>query len=126
MKIKSGRKFKDKYGHTKVEVLCVHEEGGVLYKLSENGFISGCSAEVFLEMYKPITTHKVFRVWKFLEDDTLTSKQKATSILQRWPQESDGKKLEELYNVFKARPLDKAWFVEEQVDEWWWTKEELE
>jgi hypothetical protein len=122
MEIKKGRKFKDKYGHTKVEVLFVHEEGGVLYKLSENGFISGCSTEVFLEMYKPIK-HKVFRVWKFLEDDTLTSKQKATSILQRWPQESDGKKLEELYNVFKARPLDKAWFVEEEVDEWWWTKE---
>ena len=60
----------------------------------------------------------MFRVWKFLEDDTLTSKQKATSILQRWPQESDGKKLEELYNV-----LSKAWFVEEEVDEWWWTKE---
>jgi len=112
IKIKAGRKFKDKYGHTKVEVLCVHEEGGVLYKLSKNGFISGCSAEAFIEMYKPITTHKVFRVWKFLEDDTLTSKQKATSILQRWPQESDGKKLEELYNV-----LSKAWFVEEEVDE---------
>ena len=111
MKIKSGRKFKDKYGHTKVEVLCVHEEGGVLYKLSENGFISGCSTKVFLEMYKPIK-HEVFRVWKFLEDDTLTYKQKENSLNQRWPQESDGKKLEELYNV-----LSKVWFVEEEVDE---------
>ena len=107
IKIKAGRKFKDKYGHTKVEVLYVHEEGGVLYKLSKNGFISGCSAEAFLEMYKPIK-HEVFRVWKFLEDDAMTSKQKAICILQEWPQKSDGKTLEELYNV-----LSKAWFVEE-------------
>jgi len=111
MKIKEGRKYISKRGHIKVEVLFVHEEGGVLYKLSENDFVSGCSTEVFLEMYKPIK-HEVFRVWKFLEDDTLTSKQKATSILHRWPQEADGKKKEELYNV-----LNKDWFVEEEVGE---------
>ena len=123
MEIKAGRKFKSKDG-TKVEMLFIYEEGehgGVIYKLSENGFISGCSAEVFLEMYKPITTHKVFRVWKFLEDDTMTNKQKAICILQEWPQESDGKTLEELYNV-----LSNDWFVEEEVDEVWWTKEETE
>ena len=118
MKIKEGRKFKSNYGHIKVEVLFVYEEGeygGVIYKLSENDFINGCSTDEFRRRFKPITTHKVFRVWKFLEDDTLTSKQKATSILHRWPQEADGKKLEELYNV-----LGNDWFVEEQVDEWWW------
>ena len=123
MEIKEGRKYISKHGHIKVEVLFVHEEGGVLYKLSENDFISGCSAEVFLEMYKPITTHKVFRVWKLLEDDTMTNKQKAICILQEWPQKSDGRTIEELYNVGTIPPLSNDWFVEEEVDEWWWTKE---
>jgi hypothetical protein len=123
IKIKAGRKFKSNYGHIKVEVLFVYEEGGVLYKLSKNGFISGCSAEAFIEMYKPITTHKVFRVWKFLEDDTLTSKQKETWILQGWPQKSDGKTLEEMHHMFMNLHVSKAWFVEEEVDEWRWTKE---
>ena len=114
MEIKEGRKFKSNYGHIKVEVLFVYEEGeygGVIYKLSENDFINGCSTDEFRRRFKPIK-HEVFRVWKFLEDDTLTYKQKENSLNQRWPQESDGKKLEELYNV-----LSKAWFVEEEVDE---------
>ena len=122
MKIKSGRKFKDKYGHIKVEVLFANE-AGVLYKLSENGFISVVSTEAFLETFKPITTHKVFRVWKLLEDDTMTNKQKAICILQEWPQKSDGRTIEELYNVGTIPPLSNDWFVEEEVDEWWWTKE---
>ena len=111
MKIKEGRKYISKRGHIKVEVLFVHE-AGILYKLSEDDFVSGCSTEVFLEMYKPIK-HEVFRVWKFLEDDTLTSKQKATSILQRWPQKSDGKTLEEMRHMFISLYVSKAWFVEE-------------
>ena len=125
MKIKSGRKFKDKYGHIKVEVLFANG-AGVLYKLSENGFISVVSTEAFLETFKPITTHKVFRVWKFLEDDAMTSKQKAICILQEWPQKSDGKTLEEMHHMFMSLHVSKVWFVEEEVGKWWWTKEELE
>ena len=121
MKIKSGRKFKDKYGHIKVEVLFANG-AGVLYKdFEEYSIISVVSTDEFRKIFKPITTHKVFRVWKFLECDTLTSKQKATSILQRWPQKSDGKTIEELYNV-----LSNDWLVEEEVDEVWWTKEGTE
>jgi len=125
MEIKEGRKYISKHGHIKVEVLFVHEEGGVLYKLSENDFISGCSTEVFLEMYKPIK-HEVFRVWKFLEDDAMTSKQKAICILQEWPQKSDGKTLEEMHHMFMSLHVSKVWFVEEEVGKWWWTKEETE
>ena len=128
MKIKSGRKFKSKYGHIKVKVLFVYEEGeygGVIYKLSENDFINGCSTDEFRRRFKPIK-HEVFRVWKFLEDDAMTSKQKAICILKEWPQKSDGKTLEELRHMFMNLHVSKAWFVEEQVDEWWWTKEELE
>ena len=116
MEIKAGEMFKSNYGHIKVEVLFVYEEGeygGVIYKLSENDFINGCSTDEFRRRFKPITTHKVFRVWKFLECDTLTSKQKATSILQRWPQESDGKTLEEMHHMFMSLHVSKAWFVEE-------------
>ena len=126
MKIKEGRKFKSNYGHIKVEVLFVYEEGeygGVIYKLSENDFINGCSTDEFRRRFKPITTHKVFRVWKFLEDDTLTYKQKENSLIQRWPQESDGKTLEEMHHMFISLHVSKAWFVEEEVGKWWWTKE---
>ena len=125
MKIKSGRKFKSKYGHIKVKVLFVYEEGeygGVIYKLSENDFINGCSTDEFRRRFKPIK-HEVFRVWKFLEDDTLTYKQKENSLIQRWPQESDGKTLEEMRHMFMSLHVSNDWFVEEQVDEWWWTKE---
>ena len=123
MKIKAGRKFKDKYGHTKVEVLFILEVGIIYRECNENSSVSGCSIEAFIETYKPITTHKVFRVWKLLEDDTMTNKQKAICILQEWPQKSDGRTIEELYNVGTIPPLSNDWFVEEQVDEWWWTKE---
>ena len=126
MEIKAGRKFKDKYGHTKVEVLFILEVGIIYRECNENSSVSGCSIEAFIETYKPITTHKVFRVWKLLEDDTMTNKQKAICILQEWPQKSDGRTIEELYNVGTIPPLSNDWFVEEQVDEWWWTKEELE
>jgi len=123
MKIKAGRKFKDKYGHTKVEVLFILEVGIIYRECNENSSVSGCSIEAFIETYKPITTHKVFRVWKLLEDDTMTNKQKAICILQEWPQKSDGRTIEELYNVGTIPPLSNDWFVEEEVDEWWWTKE---
>jgi len=126
MEIKAGRKFKDKYGHTKVEVLFILEVGIIYRECNENSSVSGCSIEAFIETYKPITTHKVFRVWKLLEDDTMTNKQKAICILQEWPQKSDGKTLEEMHHMFISLHVSKAWFVEEQVDEWWWTKEELE
>ena len=111
MKIKEGRKYISKRGHIKVEVLFVHE-AGILYKLSEDDFVSGCSTEVFLEMYKPITTPKVFRVWKFLEYDTMTSKQKANSLLQGWPLKLEGKTKEEIYPMVAMNPID-DWFVEE-------------
>ena len=110
MKIKSGRKYISEHGHIKVEVLFVNGAGVIYKDFEEYSIISVVSTEAFLETFKPITTHKVFRVWKFLECDTLTSKQKATSILQRWPQESDGKTKEELYNV-----LSNDWFVEEEI-----------
>ena len=113
MEIKAGRKFKSKYGY-KVEVLSVHE-AGILYKLSEDDFVSGCSTEVFLEMYKPIK-HEVFRVWKFLEYDTMTSKQKANSLLQGWPLKLEGKTKEEIYPMVAMNPID-DWFVEEEVGE---------
>jgi len=126
MEIKAGRKFKSKYGHIKVEVLFIYEEGeygGVIYKLSENDFINGCSTDEFRRRFKPITTHEVFRVWKFLEDDTLTYEQKENSLIQIWPQEADGKTLEEMRHMFISLYVKKDWFVEEEVDEWWWTKE---
>ena len=123
MEIKAGRKFKSKYDHTKVEVLFILEVGIIYRECNENSSVSGCSIEAFIETYKPITTHKVFRVWKLLEDDTMTNKQKAICILQEWPQKSDGRTIEELYNVGTIPPLSNDWFVEEQVDEWWWTKE---
>ena len=123
MEIKAGRKFKDKYGHTKVEVLFILEVGIIYRECNENSSVSGCSIEAFIETYKPITTHKVFRVWKLLEDDTMTNKQKAICILQEWPQKSDGRTIEELYNVGTIPTLSNDWFVEEEVDEWWWTKE---
>ena len=120
MEIKAGGKFKSKHGHIKVEVLFVNGAGVIYKDFEEYSIISVVSTEAFRTMFKPIK-HEVFRVWKFLEDDTLTSKQKATSILQRWPQEFDGKTKEELYNV-----LSNDWFVEEEVDEVWWTKEGTE
>ena len=110
MEIKEGRKFKSKHGHTKVEVLFVNGVGVIYKDFEEYSIIRVVSTDEFRKIFKPITTHEVFRVWKFLECDTLTSKQKATSILQRWPQESDGKTLEELYNV-----LSNDWFVEEEI-----------
>ena len=122
MEIKEGEMFKSKDG-TKVEVLSVHE-AGILYRECEKyRFVNGCSKDNFPKIYKPITTHKVFRVWKFLEDDTLTYKQKENSLIQRWPQESDGKTLEEMRHMFMSLHVSNDWFVEEQVDEWWWTKE---
>jgi len=120
MEIKEGRKYISEHGHIKVEVLFVNGAGVIYKDFEEYSIISVVSTEAFRTMFKPIK-HEVFRVWKFLEDDTLTSKQKATSILQRWPQESDGKTKEELYNV-----LSNDWFVEEEVDEVWWTKEGTE
>jgi len=113
MEIKAGRKYISKHGHIKVEVLFVHE-AGVLYKLSEDDFVSGCSTEVFLEMYKPIKP-EVFRVWKFLEYDTMTSKQKANSLLQGWPLKLEGKTKEEIYPMVAMNPID-DWFVEEEEE----------
>ena len=120
MEIKEGRKYISEHGHIKVEVLFVNGAGVIYKDFEEYSIISVVSTEVFRTMFKPIK-HEVFRVWKFLEDDTLTSKQKATSILQRWPQKIDGKTKEELYNV-----LSNDWFVEEEVDKVWWTKEGTE
>ena len=122
MKIKAGRKFKSKDG-TKVEVLSDHAVGIIYRECEKYRLVNGCWTDEFRRRFKPITTHKVFRVWKLLEDDTMTNKQKAICILQEWPQKSDGRTIEELYNVGTIPPLSNDWFVEEQVDEWWWTKE---
>ena len=57
MEIKEGEMFKSNYGHIKVEVLFVYEEGedgGVIYKLSENDFINGCSTDEFRRRFKPL------------------------------------------------------------------------
>ena len=122
MKIKAGRKYISKHGHIKVEVLFVNGAGVIYKDFEEYSIISVVSTEVFLEMYKPIK-HEVFRVWKFLEDDTLTYEQKENSLIQIWPQEADGKTLEEMRHMFISLYVKKDWFVEEEVDEWWWTKE---
>ena len=111
MEIKAGRKFISKYGN-KVEVLFVYEEGILYRECNENGSVNGCSKYDFQKIYKPIK-HEVFRVWKFLEDDAMTSKQKENSLNQRWPQESDGKTLEEMHHMFMSLHVSKVWFVEE-------------
>jgi hypothetical protein len=116
MEIKAGRKYISKHGHIKVEVLFVNGAGVIYKDFEEYSIISVVSTEEFLEMYKPIK-HEVFRVWKFLEDDAMTSKQKATWILQGWPQELDGKTVEEMYLMFINLYVNKDWFVEEEVDE---------
>ena len=116
MEIKEGRKFISKYGN-KVEVQGVHEAGIFYRSLEGNRLVNGVSTDEFRKIFKPITTHEVFRVWKFLEDDMLTSKQKATRILQGWPQELDGKTVEEMYLMFINLYVNKDWFVEEEVDE---------
>ena len=117
MEIKAGRKYISKHGHIKVEVLFV-SGAGVLYKdFEEYSIISLVSTEAFRTMFKPIKikTPEVFRVWKFLEYDTMTSKQKANSLLQAWPLKLEGKTKEEIYPMVAMNPID-DWFVEEEEE----------
>ena len=111
MEIKEGRKYISEHGHIKVEVLFVNGAGVIYKDFEEYSIISVVSTEVFRTMFKPIK-HEVFRVWKFLEDDTLTSKQKANSLILGWPQELDGKTKEEAHLIVLVDPTD-CWFVEE-------------
>jgi len=49
-----GEMFKSKYGHTKVEVLAVHEAGILYRECNENGFVNGVSKKQFRRRFKPL------------------------------------------------------------------------
>ena len=106
-KITEGSQWKDEIG-IEIEVLHVHEEG-VMFKY-EGDVLDAYSKEDFLEDFTPLPkTHKVFRLYKFLEDKNFTSKDKARALLSDWPLESEGKTKEEMPNY----TLNDDWLVEE-------------
>ena len=108
-KITEGSKWEDETG-IEIEVLHVHEEG-VMFKY-KGDLLDAYSKENFLEYFTPLPkTHKVFRLWKFLEDENFTSKEKTISILSDWPLESEGKTKEEMPNY----TLNDDWLVEEEI-----------
>ena len=65
----------------------------------------------FINDNRPKKTHKVFRLWKFLEEKTMSSKSIAVSILMGWPIESEGKTEKEAHSI-----LHDNWLVEEEVE----------
>ena len=107
-KITEGSQWKDEIG-IEIEVLHVHEEG-VMFKY-EGDVLDAYSKEDFLEYFTPLPkTHKVFRLWKFLEDENFTSKNKAQAILHGRYLESEGKTKFATQTI-----LDDNWLVEEEI-----------
>ena len=56
-------------------------------------------------------TKKVFRLYKFLEDEFLTSKEKADLVFSGWAQELEGK----TYKEASYKLLHDKWLVEEEI-----------
>ena len=56
-------------------------------------------------------TRKVFRLYKFLEDEFLTSKEKADLVFSGWAQELEGK----TYKEASYKLLHDNWLVEEEI-----------
>ena len=107
-KITEGSKWKMNGGN-EVKVLYVHEEG-IMYRYN-SGLVMAKSYEDFLKIFTPIReTRKVFRLWKFLEDENHASELKAKLILSGWPLESEGKTEEEAKRLFYNK-----WLVEEEI-----------
>jgi len=107
-KITEGSKWENETG-IEIEVLRVHEEG-VMFKY-EGDVLDVYSKEDFLEYFTPLPkTHKVFRLWKYLESGHATSEYKARAILNGWVQECEGKTQKEAdYYLFTN------WLVEEEI-----------
>ena len=107
-KITEGSKWKMNGGN-EVKVLYAHEEG-IMYRYN-SGLVMAKSYEDFLKIFTPIRkTHKVFRLWKFLEDENFTSKDKAHAILHGQYLESEGKTKFATQSI-----LDDNWLVEEGI-----------
>ena len=93
-KITEGSKWEDETG-IEIEVLHAHEKG-IMFKY-EGDLLDAYSKEDFLEYFTPLPkTHKVFRLWKYLEDGLISSKVKAINIRNGWPLELEGKTQEEI------------------------------
>ena len=107
--IERGSKWKSEFDN-KVEVLYVHEKG-VMFEYND-GSVEAYSKEEFLDRCTPIRkTHKVFRLYKFLEDEFLTSKEKADLVFSGWAQELEGK----TYKEASYKLLHDNWLVEEEI-----------
>ena len=111
MKITEGSKWKSA-SDNKVVVLYVHEEG-IMYQFENSGMVHALSHEDFLKIFTPIPKiKKVFRLWKFLESNELTSKDKAEAVWNGYPQKLEGKTQEEMKDEYD---LNDAWLVEEEI-----------
>ena len=110
-KITEGSKWEDETG-IEIEVLRVHEEG-VMFKY-EGDLLDAYSKEDFLEYFTPLPkTHKVFRLWKYLEDEDLTSEQKLVAIKSGWTERWEGKTAEEIFVL--GCIVHYNWLVEEEI-----------
>ena len=111
-KITEGSKWKiDGFIIREVRVLYVHEKG-VMFEYND-GMLMAYSIEEFLDRCTPIRkTHEVFRLWKFLESNELTSKDKAEAVWNGYPQKLEGKTQEEMKDEYD---LNDAWLVEEEI-----------
>jgi len=108
-KITEGSRWISEIGN-KVVVVCVHEYG-IMLKYIGNGRVHALSHEDFLDFFTPLPkTHKVFRLWKYLEDENFTSKNKAQAILHGRYLESEGKTKFATQTI-----LDDNWLVEEEI-----------
>jgi len=81
------------------------DKGCVIYYEKSNGKIVDHRPK-----NKP-KTKMVFRLWKFLEDQNLTSRAQAVNILHGWVQECEGRTREEIGK--SGFYVDDSWFVEE-------------
>ena len=110
-KITEGSKWKSEFDN-KIVVLCSHEYG-IMLKYIGNGRVHALSHEEFLDFFTPIPKiKKVFRLWKFLESNELTSKDKAEAVWNGYPQKLEGKTQEEMKDEYD---LNDAWLVEEEI-----------
>ena len=75
------------------------DNGNVTYYENSDGYIDD----------KRPKTHKVFRLWKYLEDGLISSEDKARAILKGWPQKYEGRTREEM------RFIHPNWLVEEEI-----------
>jgi len=102
----------------------IFQNGNVIYWERTDGVDYWCKSEYDkqgIEIYyensngcitdKRPKTKKVFRLYKFLEDEFLTSKEKADLVFSGWAQELEGK----TYKEASYKLLHDNWLVEEEI-----------